>query len=376
MTPDDFFKEEQDHPTWELNGRHSRPRSVFKSDFVARLRQGPQERVRDFDAAYGLTRLAHRELEAYGTDGAQKLDNEQINDLMRSLKAVLQRLGIAFVVPFQDFKSFHGYWSSKGMAESWAKRRGYLSELFSPVLSRLDETEAAERCAIAYRGVDGEMKNIIFGSTGAKPEIVLRDAINNVIEVVRYSEFSLIYNRPLTEAGLTWGELVSWWKTEKRLEDKTDRAVAEHLYERLVKSLGSEVERILFDTYCERYAGDEANRKPALLPQVYLHYDPLTVKERRALGKPDRLGSERMDFLLLLPNSIRIVIEVDGKQHYAEGDVASPRLYSKMMAEDRALRLKGYDVYRFGGSEMGTAEAPVMLRKFFDDLEARYDVRR
>lgn len=261
------------------------------------------------------------------------------------------------------------------MAESWKNRRGYLSELFSPVLSRLGETEAAMLDAVAYRGVDGEMKNIIFGSTGAKPEIVLRDAINNVIEVVRYSEFSLIYNRPLTEAGLTWGELVSWWKAEKGLDEKTDQAVAEDLYERLFKSLGSKVECVLFENYCARYRGDDGKRKPALLPQVYLHYDPLTVKERRAMGKPDRLGSERMDFLLLLPNNIRIVIEVDGKQHYAEGDVASPRLYSKMMAEDRALRLKGYDVYRFGGSEMGAAEAPVTLRKFFDDLEARYRVR-
>lgn len=372
MTPADFFREEQD-ATWELNG-HPRVSSVFKSDFVARLRQGPQEGVRDIDAAYGLTQLAHSELEAYGTDGRQRLDNEQISVLIRSLNAVLQRLGIVFVAPFQDFKSFKGYWISKGMADSWAKRRVYLSELFSPVLSRLSEIDAAENSTIAYRGVDGEMKNIIFGSTGAKPEIVLRDAINNVIDVVRNGEFSLIYNRPLTEAGLTWGELVSWWKAEKGLDKNTDREVAEHLYKRLVESLGSKVERVLFDTYCERYGGDDGKRKPALLPQVYLHYDPLTVKERRVLRKPDRLGSERMDFLLLLPNRIRIVLEVDGKQHYADGDMASPRLYSKMMAEDRALRLKGYDVYRFGGSEMSTADAPVMLRKFFDDLEARYDV--
>jgi len=41
---------------------------------------------------------------------------------------------------------------------------------------------------------------------------------------------------------------------------------------------------------------------------------------------------ERMDFLLLLPRGVRIMLEVDGKQHYAEGDTASPKLYSDMVA--------------------------------------------
>jgi hypothetical protein len=39
-----------------------------------------------------------------------------------------------------------------------------------------------------------------------------------------------------------------------------------------------------------------------------------------------------MDLLLLLPRGVRIVLEVDGKQHYAEGDTASPKLYSDMVA--------------------------------------------
>ena len=72
-----------------------------------------------------------------------------------------------------------------------------------------------------------------------------------------------------------------------------------------------------------------------------------------------------MDFLLLLPGAVLIALKVDGKQPYAEGDVASPRLYSKMVAEDRALRLKGYQVYRFGGHELGRETAPTMLREFF-----------
>jgi very-short-patch-repair endonuclease len=107
-----------------------------------------------------------------------------------------------------------------------------------------------------------------------------------------------------------------------------------------------------------------------LLPQVYLHYDPLTQAQRG--GQPSVLARERMDFLLLFPGRVRVVIEVDGQQHYAEGNRASPRLYSEMVAEDRRLRLRGYEVYRFGGYELGRDGAADMLRTFFNELLAKY----
>jgi hypothetical protein len=43
-----------------------------------------------------------------------------------------------------------------------------------------------------------------------------------------------------------------------------------------------------------------------------------------------------------------------------------------MMAEDRALRLRGYEVFRFGGSELMRDDAADMLRAFFASLEERY----
>lgn len=60
-----------------------------------------------------------------------------------------------------------------------------------------------------------------------------------------------------------------------------------------------------------------------------------------------------MGFLLLLPNSVRVVIECDGREHYADDTgEASPQRYAAMMEADRDLRLKGYEVYRFGGAEL------------------------
>lgn len=42
-----------------------------------------------------------------------------------------------------------------------------------------------------------------------------------------------------------------------------------------------------------------------------------------------------MDFLILFSNSVRVVIEVDGQQHYADGDIANSKKYAGMVAADR-----------------------------------------
>jgi hypothetical protein len=373
VKPSDFFTEEED-PLWEVKGLDpwSNTVRVFDAGFVERLRTSPQEGTSDLDAAYGLTQLARDELVAYGTDSSQKLNDEEISVVLRTLKAILRRLGIDFDPPFRDFTGFHGYWSSHDMSGygGWAARRGYVNDLLGPVFSRLDQLEA-QQASTAVRGVEGQLKNIIFASTGLKPRIVLRDAINNVVEVVENAEYCLFYDRPLSEAGLTWAELVDWWRASNGLEGQAE--AADNLYRRLFRSLASPPEITLFRTYCERYgSAEDGSGQPALLPQVYLHYDPRTRRERG--GGTSVLMRERMDFLLLLPRGVRIVLEVDGQQHYAEGTnrgaPASPRLYSEMVAEDRRLRLRGYEVYRFGGYELGAASSDDMLREFFDELLA------
>jgi hypothetical protein len=64
------------------------------------------------------------------------------------------------------------------------------------------------------------------------------------------------------------------------------------------------------------------------------------------------------------------VIEIDGKHHYARPDgTADPQAYAKMVAEDRRLRLGGYEVHRFGGEEFVDADrANAQLDHFFEDL--------
>ncbi|MFI9010560.1 hypothetical protein ACIGNX_25325 [Actinosynnema sp. NPDC053489] len=376
MRPSDFFIEVED-PQWDLHGRDpwNRLDNVLNINLLEKLRRQKQIDIEDVDAAYGLAKLAHEELYTFGASSENpRLDDEQLTLLIRALRSTLKRVGISFDPPFRDFKGFHGYWSAQGMSGGggWAARRGYLNELFNPIYSSLDTLDDERASTGAIRGVDGELRNLIFASTGPKPEIILKDAINNIVEVTKNAEFCLFYDRSLTDAGLTWGSLVDWWRMKETFDKNTKFAdVARSLYGRLFASVKENpVERILFRTYCERYGSDRAAELPALIPQVYLHYDPLTRTQRA--GRTSFLMRERMDFLLLLPRRIRIVLEIDGKQHYADGSTASPRLYSEMMAEDRRLRLGGYEVYRFGGYELVQPGAADLLRKFFDDLLEKY----
>ena len=107
---------------------------------------------------------------------------------------------------------------------------------------------------------------------------------------------------------------------------------------------------------------------PAIVPQVYLHYDPYTIRDQPN-GSP--LARQRMDFLLLLPSHQRVVIEIDGKQHYADGDAASPQRSAEMVAEDRNLRLLGYEVYRFSGFELTQGEPRAIVESFLNRLIKR-----
>lgn len=102
---------------------------------------------------------------------------------------------------------------------------------------------------------------------------------------------------------------------------------------------------------------------PALLPQIWLLLDPKTATQRAGAAY---YAHQRMDFLMFLPHNERVVIEIDGKQHYANGNVASTARYAAMAEADRDMRLRGYEVYRFGGLETNTdAKAEAVASAFF-----------
>lgn len=217
-------------------------------------------------------------------------------------------------------------------------------------------------------GVAGAPKNLIFAANGPKPDLVLADAINNDVRIARNEQYCLVYADPIPATGLLWQDLVRWW--EAMVPPSGGTAPERALYDRLVQSLDSAPERMLFRHYFKRYHGRLGQRLPALIPQVYLHYDPLTIRAR-AHGRV--LPRQRMDFLILFSAEERVVIEVDGKQHYAADDgTADPARYAGMVAADRELRLGGYEVYRFGGHEFTLSGLEANFDRFFTALFAKH----
>ncbi|RBB37541.1 hypothetical protein DPV79_21330 [Burkholderia reimsis] len=213
-------------------------------------------------------------------------------------------------------------------------------------------------------------KNIIFASA-CKPDLRFRDAINNDIEIVTNADQVLVYDRPIGNDGLSWQALQAWWSELQEIEN--DDAAKSSLYRRLRSVLpeNSPPQRLLFISFFKAF-GKAVPRLPALLPEVWLHWDPQTVRERGA----DALLRFRMDFLLLFPHGIRVVIEVDGLHHYGDPDTrrADAHRYAQMAAADRDLKLAGYEVYRFGTAELLGNSAQANAVSFFHKLFRRYNL--
>ncbi|MFF9229387.1 MULTISPECIES: hypothetical protein [unclassified Streptomyces] len=350
---------------------------------IESLRFGPPDGHTDLDVAIALTRLLYDDFVSYGTDGRDmRLTNDTVPVVIKAHRAVIERLALEPPAwPFRAFdgpRGFGSYWRGNDMSGSWKARRDCVEKLLGPTRDALEELQELEYESRFRNGPTGSFKNLIFAADGEKPEMVLRDAVNNDVEIVRNAHTCLVFTDPLPPQGLTWRQMVTWWKKNHQ-PDTDEKTAASGLYRRLYRSLDSVPEQLVMRTYCARYAEEGGFDLPALIPQVYLHYDPYT---RRSGKQSGALPRQRMDFLLLAPDRSRIVIEVDGVQHYGQPNppdnkgrithTAVPRLYAEMVAEDRRLRLAGYEIYRFGGWELTRPHAEQLVEDFFTQLLARH----
>ncbi|MFJ1597245.1 hypothetical protein [Streptomyces sp. NPDC088261] len=218
-------------------------------------------------------------------------------------------------------------------------------------------------------------KNIIFG-TRTKPDIRFRSSVDNDndndIEIVGGNRDDiLVYDQEIPSEGLRWRDLHAWWHDTgsfgSEVEARTD------LYKRLLKSLpeNSEGQKNLFIAYHEILA--PSIEVPALLPEVWLHWDHKTVQQRG----PEALLRSRMDFFLLLPHGQRVVLEVDGSQHFTRdrSRTLDTAKYAAMVAADRNLKLREYEVFRFGHDELKLLDdAGALLQQFLPHLFRRFRV--
>lgn len=146
---DDLFRDEPD-PL----GR-AFPRQALDTRQVDQLRQSPSTELADVDAAVALLELLQSEYLAFGTDGGQRLSNQEVGLVHRTARAVLRRQGLEFSPGWSDFTSFKSYWVANDGHGSWAARRGMVGAAFSTLLEQLhDRQDATESGSIAARALD------------------------------------------------------------------------------------------------------------------------------------------------------------------------------------------------------------------------------
>lgn len=89
-------------------------------------------------------------------------------------------------------------------------------------------------------GVGTPAKNLIFAANGPKPEFVLRDAVNNDIEIIRNGEYCRVYDQPIPADGLTFSNLIEWWREHEGFDDTIPaRDVGMDLHNRLRATWGT-----------------------------------------------------------------------------------------------------------------------------------------
>lgn len=93
----------------------------------------------DLEAAIELARRLRASLEAYGTSGGEELQTASLQEGLYALRAICDRLGFEFKLPFRDYVSFRTYWETNGGYGSWAARRAILESLFGPLQESLLE---------------------------------------------------------------------------------------------------------------------------------------------------------------------------------------------------------------------------------------------
>jgi very-short-patch-repair endonuclease len=342
--------------------------------------------LEDFREHYGrlrvlLDRLFMLDIDPFPFDGRSRGLGAEIDRHVGSFpdwsaENLLEQLG-AFDASDRRFALLLEGLASADTLPDEAKQRSVV-EAFNPLLKsdglELRETGRADGYpvfqVVAIRSRSRRPKNLYFAAL-RKPDIRITDTIDNEIEILSDAEDVLHYDRPIDAAGLRWGALQTWWKETYHVAD--DAAAKWQLHRRMESSLpkNSPPQHRLFKIYYNVYRTAGADL-PALIPEVVLHWDPKTIRARGARA----LLNHRMDFLVFLPHDRRIVLEVDGMQHYAVETnakplryVADPATYAKTMRGSRALALNGYEVHRFGTHELRDDDtARETIRGFFDLL--------
>ena len=175
-------------------------RRILNRDLLERIRAGKYLDRSDIEAGVALLRLAHDELEAYGTEGAQRTNDDGIRRILQTSRLLLKRLGMELDLPFSDFRTFRSHWGANDGYGSWQARRNILNDLFEPAhreLTRLEDNEIVSSLArpitthsgTGWSRVDAEINELRRHFSIARSEQDHRNVGNDCVAVLeRLSE--------------------------------------------------------------------------------------------------------------------------------------------------------------------------------------------
>lgn len=135
MSPEDFFVD------GDVLGQRFLDRELLDE-----IVSGENIHNSDVEVGVALLRLAHDELEAYGTDGRQRTSEEDIGLILHACRLLLKRIGTSFDPPFRDFRTFKSHWLANEAYGSWQARRNILNDLFEPAHRELAQRETTRSC--------------------------------------------------------------------------------------------------------------------------------------------------------------------------------------------------------------------------------------
>lgn len=142
MKVDDLFDPEKSE---DIFGFETIKNTKLKIDLIDSLAKAPRVDVDELELAKSLLTLLRDEFVSYGTDGSDmRLDDQTVKPVLRATKMITKRNNLTEpALPFRDFTGFMDYWRKEGMSGggSWAVRRGYIQDIFNPIIDAIEEKQ-------------------------------------------------------------------------------------------------------------------------------------------------------------------------------------------------------------------------------------------
>ena len=193
---------------------------------------------------------------------------------------------------------------------------------------------------------------IIFSAKG-KPNLKFNMSNGN-IKLFKDNNFYYIYDKEISNLGVRKYDIEEWCSDNNILKVE--------FYRKIRESIRKEAkEQIKFFDYYMKNIYSNPKKDFFLFPEVYLNINA-------KMG--DRENKQCVDFLMILPNKEKIIIEIDGIGHYGSKKNGEWKIDQKKYAVDRKfdreMYFQGYKVFRFSNYEINNDEN--LIYKFFDEL--------